>query len=151
MNVCITIYGQGSNATTRLLAVMNLALRGINAHFGPEDANTFRRRLYLDVRADYVLANPPFNDSDWFRMDHDVRWQFGVPPKGNAHFAWMQHYIYDLMPHTAMRDSAILQREASPQVVSEAKDNMAGFVLANGRNSSNQSDRSTCTSANCHK
>ena len=112
----ISIYGQESNATTRRLAVMNLALRGIEADFGPEHADTFRRDLHPDLRADYVLANPPFNDSDWFRRDDDVRWQFGVPPKGNANFAWVQHFIHHLAPQ-----------------------GMAGFVLANGSMSSNQS------------
>ncbi len=112
----ISIYGQESNSTTRRLAVMNLALRGIEADFGPEQADTFRRDLHPDLRADYVLANPPFNDSDWFRKDDDVRWQFGVPPKGNANFAWVQHFIHHLAPH-----------------------GMAGFVLANGSMSSNQS------------
>ncbi len=112
----ISIYGQESNATTRRLAVMNLALRGIEADFGPEHADTFRRDLHPDLRADYVLANPPFNDSDWFRRDDDVRWRFGVPPKGNANFAWVQHFIHHLAPH-----------------------GMAGFVLANGSMSSNQS------------
>ncbi len=75
----ISIYGQESNATTRRLAVMNLALRGIEADFGPEHADTFRRDLHPDLRADYVLANPPFNDSDWFRKDDDVRWQYRRP------------------------------------------------------------------------
>jgi type I restriction enzyme M protein len=112
----ISIYGQESNATTRRLAVMNLALRGIEADFGPEHADTFRRDLHPDLRADYVLANPPFNDSDWFRKDDDVRWQFGVPPKGNANFAWVQHFIHHLAPQ-----------------------GMAGFVLANGTMSSSQS------------
>jgi type I restriction enzyme M protein len=112
----ISIYGQESNATTRRLAVMNLALRGIEADFGEEHADTFRRDLHPDLRADYVLANPPFNDSDWFRKDNDVRWQFGVPPKGNANFAWVQHFIHHLAPQ-----------------------GMAGFVLANGSMSSNQS------------
>jgi len=112
----ISIYGQESNATTRRLAVMNLALRGIEADFGPEHADTFRRDLHPDLRADYVLANPPFNDSDWFRKDDDVRWQFGVPPRGNANFAWVQHFIHHLAPG-----------------------GMAGFVLANGSMSSNQS------------
>ncbi len=69
----ISIYGQESNATTRRLAVMNLAIRGIEADFGPEHADSFRRDLHPDLRADYVLANPPFNDSDWFRKDDDVR------------------------------------------------------------------------------
>lgn len=112
----ISIYGQESNSTTRRLAVMNLALRGIEADFGPEQADTFRRDLHPDLRADYVLANPPFNDSDWFRKDDDVRWQYGIPPKGNANFAWVQHFIHHL-----------------------ALQGMAGFVLANGSMSSNQS------------
>ena len=112
----ISVYGQESNATTRRLAIMNLAIRGIEADFGSEHADTFRRDLHPDLRADYVLANPPFNDSDWFRKDDDVRWQFGVPPKGNANFAWVQHFIHHLAPQ-----------------------GMAGFVLANGSMSSNQS------------
>ena len=112
----ISIYGQESNSTTRRLAVMNLALRGIEADFGPEHADTFRRDLHPDLKADYVLANPPFNDSDWFRKDDDVRWQYGVPPKGNANFAWVQHFIHHMAPT-----------------------GMAGFVLANGSMSSNQS------------
>ena len=112
----ISIYGQESNSTTRRLAVMNLAIRGIEADFGSEHADTFRRDLHPDLRADYVLANPPFNDSDWFRKDDDVRWQFGVPPKGNANFAWVQHFIHHLAPQ-----------------------GMSGFVLANGSMSSNQS------------
>jgi len=112
----ISIYGQESNATTRRLAVMNLALRGIEADFGPEHADSFRRDLHPDLRTDFVLANPPFNDSDWFRRDDDVRWQFGVPPRGNANFAWVQHFLHHLAPQ-----------------------GMAGFVLANGSMSSNQS------------
>ena len=112
----ISVYGQESNPTTRRLAIMNLALRGIEADFGSENADTFRRPLHPDLRADYVLANPPFNDSDWFRKDDDVRWQYGVPPKGNANFAWVQHFIHHLAPK-----------------------GMAGFVLANGSMSSNQS------------
>ena len=110
----ISIYGQESNPTTRRLAIMNLALRGIEADFGPENADTFRRDLHPDLCANYDLANTPFND--WFRKDDDVRWQFGVPPKGNANFAWVQHFIHHLAPH-----------------------GMAGFVLANGSMSSNQS------------
>ena len=112
----ISIYGQESNATTRRLALMNLAIRGIEGDFGPEHADTFRRDLHKDLRADFVLANPPFNDSDWHRNDEDVRWQFGVPPKGNANFAWVQHFIHHLAPN-----------------------GMTGFVLANGSMSSNQS------------
>jgi type I restriction enzyme M protein len=111
----ISIYGQESNATTRRLAVMNLAIRGIEADIGKEHADTFRNVQHPDLRADYVLANPPFNDSDWHRKDDDVRWKYGVPPKGNANFAWVQHFIHHLAP-----------------------DGMAGFVLANGSMSSNQ-------------
>jgi type I restriction enzyme M protein len=118
----ISVYGQESNPTTRRLAIMNLALRGIEADFGPEHADTFRRPLHPDLRADFVLANPPFNDSDWFRKDDDVRWQYGVPPKGNANFAWVQHFIHHLAPPS-----------------SGSSGGMAGFVLANGSMSSNQS------------
>ena len=112
----ISIYGQESNATTRRLAMMNLAIRGIEADLGQEQADTFRRDLHPDLRADFVLANPPFNDSDWFRKDDDARWQFGLPPRGNANFAWVQHFIHHLAPT-----------------------GMAGFVLANGSMSANQS------------
>jgi type I restriction enzyme M protein len=94
----ISIYGQESNATTRRLAMMNLAIRGIEADLGEEQADTFRRDLHPDLRADFALANPPFNDSDWFRKDDDARWQFGLPPRGNANFAWVQHFIYHLAP-----------------------------------------------------
>lgn len=112
----LSIYGQESNATTRRLAIMNLAIRGIEADFGPEHADTFRRDLHKDLKAQFVIANPPFNDSDWHRADDDVRWQYGTPPKGNANFAWVQHFIHHLAP-----------------------DGFAGFVLANGSMSSNQS------------
>lgn len=112
----ISIYGQESNPTTRRLAIMNLAIRGIEADFGPEHADTFRRDLHKDLKAQFVLANPPFNDSDWHRVDDDVRWKYGTPPKGNANFAWVQHFIHHLAP-----------------------DGMTGFVLANGSMSSNQS------------
>jgi type I restriction enzyme M protein len=112
----ISIYGQESNATTRRLAMMNLAIRGIEADLGEEQADTFRRDLHPDLRVNFVLANPPFNDSDWFRKDDDARWQFGLPPRGNANFAWVQHFIHHL-----------------------ARTGIAGFVLANGSMSSNQS------------
>ena len=112
----IAVYGQESNATTRRLALMNLAIRGIEGDFGPEQADTFRRDLHKDLKADFVLANPPFNDSDWIRNDEDVRWQYGLPPNSNANFAWVQHFIHHLAPG-----------------------GFAGFVLANGSMSSNQS------------
>ena len=112
----IVIYGQESNPTTRQLALMNLAIRGIEGNLGQEHADSFHRDLHLDLKADYILANPPFNDSDWNGdlLRQDRRWVYGVPPVGNANFAWVQHFIYHLAPN-----------------------GMAGFVLANGSMSSN--------------
>ena len=112
----ISVYGQESNHTTRRLAIMNLAIRGIEADIGKENADTFCNPQHPDLRADYVIANPPFNDSDWYRDENDVRWRFGTPPKGNANFAWVQHFIHHLAPN-----------------------GFAGFVLANGSMSSQQS------------
>ena len=105
------IYGQESNPTTWRLAKMNLAIRGIEANLGPEHADSFHHDLHKDLKADFILANPPFNMSDWGgdRLRDDVRWKYGVPPVGNANFAWVQHFIHHLAPT-----------------------GMAGFVLANG-------------------
>ena len=112
----ISIYGQESNYTTWRLAKMNLAIRGIDAQIGHGD--TFHNDAHPDLKADYVLANPPFNDSDWRGelLKDDKRWVYGVPPAGNANYAWVQHFIHHLAPS-----------------------GMAGFVLANGSMSSNQS------------
>jgi len=112
----IAIYGQESNYTTWRLAKMNLAIRGIDAQIAHGD--TFHNDRHPDLKADYVLANPPFNDSDWRGelLKDDKRWVYGVPPAGNANFAWVQHFIYHLAPT-----------------------GIAGFVLANGSMSSNQS------------
>jgi type I restriction enzyme M protein len=114
----LSIYGQESNPTTWKLAKMNLALRGIEANLGPHHADTFRNDLHKDLRADFILANPPFNMSDWGgeNLKEDVRWKYGAPPPGNANFAWVQHMIHHLAPA-----------------------GIAGFVLANGSMSSNQS------------
>jgi type I restriction enzyme M protein len=114
----ISIYGQESNHTTWRLAKMNLAIRGIEGNLGAEHADSFHRDLHPDLKADYVLANPPFNDSDWRGdlLKDDRRWQYGAPPSSNANYAWVQHFIYHLAPT-----------------------GMAGFVLANGSMSSNQS------------
>lgn len=114
----ISVYGQESNPTTRRLAKMNLAIRGIDSNLGPEHADSFHRDLHPDLKADFVIANPPFNMSDWGgeRLRDDVRWKFGVPPVGNANFAWVQHFIHHLSPT-----------------------GLAGFVLANGSMSSNTS------------
>jgi type I restriction enzyme M protein len=114
----ISIYGQESNNTTWRLAKMNLAIRGIEANIVWNEQGSFHGDAFKDLRADFVLANPPFNDSDWGgeRLREDVRWKYGVPPMGNANFAWVQHFIHHLAPT-----------------------GIAGFVLANGSMSSNQS------------
>lgn len=112
----ISIYGQESNYTTWRLAKMNLAIRGIDAQIAHGD--TFHNDRFPDLKADYVLANPPFNDSDWRGdlLKGDKRWTYGDPPHGNANYAWVQHFISHLAPT-----------------------GLAGFVLANGSMSSNQS------------
>ena len=112
----ISIYGQESNYTTWRLAKMNLAIRGIEGQI--EHGDTFHNDLHPDRKADCILANPPFNVSDWGgeRLTDDKRWQYGIPPKGNANFAWVQHIVYHLAPR-----------------------GIAGFVLANGSMSSAQS------------
>src|SRR5207249_6352390 len=96
----IAIFGQESNHTTWRLALMNLAIRGIEADLGGEHADSFHRDLHPDLRADFILANPPFNDDKWGgdSVRDDSRWQYGVPPPGNANFAWVQHFIYHLAP-----------------------------------------------------
>ncbi len=112
----ISIYGQESNYTTWRLARMNLAIRGIDGQIAHGD--TFHDDRHPDMKADFILANPPFNISDWGgeRLREDKRWQFGAPPAGNANFAWVQHIVHHLAPT-----------------------GVAGFVLANGSMSSNQS------------
>ena len=97
----VSIYGQDSNPTTRKLAIMNLAIRGIEADLGPFNADTFTNDLHPQLKADYILANPPFNLSDWNdgSLNDDPRWKYGLPPAGNANFAWLQHMIYHLAPN----------------------------------------------------
>ncbi len=113
----LSIYGQEANPTTWRLVAMNLAIRGMDFNLGKEPADTFHRDQHPDLRADYVLANPPFNISDWGgeRLADDRRWQFGTPPAGNANYAWLQHILH----HLSARGQA-------------------GVVLANGSMSSNQ-------------
>lgn len=96
----ISIYGQESNPTTWRLCKMNLAIRGIANNLGGKPADSFHEDLHKDLRANYVLANPPFNDDDWGAkiLSDDVRWKFGIPPEGNANFAWIQHIIHHLSP-----------------------------------------------------
>lgn len=100
----ISVYGQDSNPTTWKLAQMNLAIRGIDADLGQYNADTFFNDCHPTLRADFIMANPPFNLSDWGadRLQDDVRWKYGVPPAGNANFAWLQHMIYHLAPNGRM-------------------------------------------------
>ena len=113
----VSIFGQESNQTTWRLCKMNIAIRGIDARI--EWGDSFRDDQFKDLKADFILANPPFNDSDWGGelLQDDQRWKFGIPPKGNANFAWVQHFIHHLAPT-----------------------GIAGFVLANGSMSSNTSN-----------
>ncbi|EHH1657736.1 type I restriction-modification system subunit M [Enterococcus faecium] len=107
----ISIYGQESNPTTWQLCKMNLAIRGIDGNIGTHNADTFHKDLHKGLRADYILANPPFNISDWGqkKLQEDSRWKYGTPPSGNANYAWIQHMVSKLAP-----------------------EGTAGFVLANG-------------------
>jgi len=113
----VSIYGQEANPTTWRLAAMNLAIRGIDFNLGKEPADTFVRDQHADLRADFVLANPPFNISDWWHgsLEGDPRWVYGTPPQGNANYAWLQHMLYHLK-----------------------STGRAGIVLANGSMSSSQ-------------
>lgn len=112
----LAVYGQELNETTWRLAVMNMAIRGIDADIRRGD--TFHDDKFPDLKADYIIANPPFNISDWGQetLQHDIRWKYGTPPKGNANYAWIQHMIHHLSPK-----------------------GVAGFVLANGSMSSQSS------------
>ena len=96
----ISIFGQESNPTTWKLAKMNLAIRGLEANLGQHNADTFHDDLHKTLKANYILANPPFNVSDWGgeRLQDDIRWKYGVPPTGNANYAWLQHMIHHLNP-----------------------------------------------------
>jgi len=96
----IAVYGQELNPTTWRLAKMNLTIRRIDADLGPHHGDSFHEDLHKDLKADYILANPPFNMSDWGgeRLPDDPRWKYGVPPSGNANYAWIQHFIHHLAP-----------------------------------------------------
>lgn len=118
----ISVYGQESNPTTWKLARMNLAIHGIDGNLGDRAADSFHADLHRNLRADFVLANPPFNDSDWGGnlLSDDPRWQYGVPPAGNANFAWVQHMLWHLNER-----------------------GKAGIVLSNGSMSSNTGGEGT--------
>lgn len=113
----ISIFGQESNPTTWKLAKMNLAIRGLEANLGKHNADSFHDDQHKTLKANYILANPPFNVSDWGgeRIQDDIRWRYGIPPVGNANFAWLQHMLHHLNPVGGV----------------------AGTVLANGSLSSN--------------
>jgi type I restriction enzyme M protein len=100
----LSVYGQESNPTTWRLAAMNMAIRGIDFNFGKEPANSFTSDQHPDLRADYVMANPPFNISEWWdaKLEGDPRWRYGTPPRGNANFAWIQHMLHHLAPQGSM-------------------------------------------------
>ncbi|MGE0201769.1 MAG: type I restriction-modification system subunit M [Candidatus Melainabacteria bacterium] len=114
----LSIFGQESNPTTWRLCKMNLAIRGIEANIGKQNADSFHNDLHKDLQAEFIMANPPFNISDWGgqHLRDDARWRYGVPPVGNANMAWVQHMVHHLSPR-----------------------GYAGFVLANGSMSSNTS------------
>ena len=114
----ISVYGQESNQTTWRLCKMNLAIRGIDANIAWNNEGSFLNDAHKDLKADFVIANPPFNDSDWKgeMLREDSRWKYGTPPVGNANYAWIQHFIHQLSPTGT-----------------------AGFVMANGSMSSNTS------------
>ena len=118
----ISLYGQESNPTTWKLSAMNMAIRGIDFNLGKKAADTFHNNQHPDLKADFIMANPPFNISDWGgdKLTDDRRWKYGTPPKGNANFAWIQHMIY----HLSLRG-------------------YAGVVLANGSMSSNTNNEGT--------
>ncbi len=122
----VSIYGQESNPTTWRLAAMNLAIRGIDFNLGKEPTDTFTRNQHPDLRADFILANPPFNISDWWHgsLEGDVRWEYGDPPQGNANYAWLQHMLHHLKPT-----------------------GRAGIVLANGSMSSSQNNEGVIRAA----
>ncbi len=114
----VSIYGQESNHTTWRLAMMNLAIRGIEADITWNEGGSFLQDAYPDLKADFILANPPFNDSEWGGegLRDDKRWKFGIPPAGNSNYAWIEHFVYHLAPT-----------------------GVAAFIMANGSMSSNQS------------
>lgn len=122
----VSIYGQEANPTTWRLAAMNLAIRGIDFNLGREPNDTFTKNQHPDLRADYILANPPFNISDWWHgsLMGDPRWVYGDPPAGNANYAWLQHMLYHLKPN-----------------------GRAGIVLANGSMSSSQNNEGAIRAA----
>lgn len=119
----ISIFGQESNPTTWKLAKMNLAIRGLEANLGAHNADTFHDDLHKTLKANYILANPPFNVSDWGgeRLQDDIRWKYGIPPAGNANYAWLEHMIHHLNPAGGVAGTVLANGSLSTMQISEAE------------------------------
>ncbi|HHX60589.1 MAG TPA: SAM-dependent DNA methyltransferase, partial [Epulopiscium sp.] len=134
----ISVYGQEANPTTWKLAQMNLAIRGMEADLGETYADTFFNDQHPTLRADFVMANPPFNMSDWGgdKLEEDKRWQYGTPPNGNANFAWLQHMIYHLSPKgkigMVLANGSLSSQTGSEGVIREniIKDDLVECIIA---------------------
>ena len=118
----ISIFGQESNPTTWKLAKMNLAIRGLEANLGKHNADSFHDDQHKTLKANYILANPPFNVSDWGgeRLQDDIRWRYGVPPVGNANFAWLQHMAHHLNPTNGVCGTVLANNSLSATAIAEA-------------------------------
>jgi type I restriction enzyme M protein len=126
----ISVYGQESNPTTWRLAAMNMAIRGIDFNFGKGPANTFDDDQHPDLRADYVMANPPFNQKEWWdgSFEGDERWKYGTPPKNNANFAWLQHMLHHLSPNGSM---GLLLANGSMSSMSSGESDIRKLLIEN--------------------
>ena len=126
----ISIFGQESNPTTWKLAKMNLAIRGLEANLGKHNADSFHDDQHKTLKANYILANPPFNVSDWGgeRLKDDIRWKYGVPPTGNANYAWLQHMLHHLNPAGGVAGTVLANGSLSTQSSGEGdiRKNMIG-------------------------
>lgn len=118
----ISIFGQESNPTTWKLAKMNLAIRGLEANLGAHNADTFHDDLHKTLKANYILANPPFNVSDWGgdRLQDDIRWKYGVPPAGNANYAWLEHMLHHLNPTNGVCGTVLANGSLSISTTAES-------------------------------
>lgn len=128
----ISIYGQEANPTTWRLASMNMAIRGLDFDFGKEPASTYTRPQHPDLRADFIMANPPFNMKSWKEgvKDDDPRWRYGEPPDGNANFAWMQHMVHHLAPHGSL--ALLLANGSMSSNTNTEGDIRRNFIEGNG-------------------
>lgn len=119
----ISIFGQESNPTTWKLAKMNLAIRGLEANLGAHNADTFHDDLHKTLKANFILANPPFNVSDWGgeRLQDDIRWKYGIPPASNANYAWLQHMLHHLNPQNGVAGTVLANGSLSSQSSGEGE------------------------------